>query len=116
MRKVLSVALVVVAVWTLRPVRVDAWGFNGHKFITEGAIELLPPEIRPFFQKFRTTVVEHSIDPDTYRTMGWVEEPPRHFLDMDSYGPFPFNDLPHDYAAAVTKRGVEFVLKNGTVP
>jgi hypothetical protein len=116
MRKGLSVALVALALWTMRPVSVGAWGFNGHKFITERAIDLLPPELRPFFQKFRSTVVEHSIDPDTYRTMGWAEEAPRHFLDMDAYGPFPFKDLPHDYKEAVTKRGVDFVLKNGTVP
>ena len=116
MRKGLSVALVALALWTLRPVSVDAWGFNGHKFITDRAIDLLPQELRPFFQKFRTTIVEHSIDPDTYRTMGFAEEPPRHFLDMDAYGPFPFKDLPHDYKEAVTKRGVDFVLKNGTVP
>jgi hypothetical protein len=95
---------------------VAAWGFRGHKFITDKAIDQLPPELRPFFQKFRTTVVEHSIDPDTYRTMGWTEEPPRHFLDMDAYGPFPFASLPHDYQAAVAARGEAFVLKNGTVP
>ena len=116
MRKGLSVVLVALALWTMRPVSVGAWGFNGHKFITDRAIDLLPPELRPFFQKFRTTVVEHSIDPDTYRTMGFAEEPPRHFLDMDAYGPFPFKELPHDQKEAVTKRGVEFVLKNGTVP
>jgi hypothetical protein len=116
MRKGLSVALVALALWTLRPVSVDAWGFNGHRFITDRAIDLLPAELRPFFQRFRTTIVEHSIDPDTYRTMGFTEEAPRHFLDMDAYGPFPFKDLPHDYKEAVTKRGVDFVLKNGTVP
>jgi len=116
MRKGLSLALVALALWTMRPVGVWAWGFNGHRFITDRAIDQLPTELRPFFQKFRTAVVEHSIDPDTYRTMGWAEEPPRHFLDMDAYGPFPFKDLPHDYKEAVTKRGVEFVLKNGTVP
>lgn len=116
MRKVLSAAAVVLALCTLRPVDIHAWGFSGHKFITERAIDLLPPEIRPFFQKFKTTIVEHSIDPDTYRTMGWVEEPPRHFLDMDAYGPFPFRDLPHDYAEAVAKRGADFVIKNGLVP
>lgn len=116
MRKGLSVALVALALWTMRPVHVDAWGFNGHKFITDRAIDLLPQEIRPFFQKFRTTVVEHSIDPDTYRTMGWAEEPPRHFLDMDAYGPFPFKDLPHDYKEAAAKRGADFVIKNGLVP
>ncbi|HEX9365990.1 MAG TPA: hypothetical protein VF921_05150 [Vicinamibacterales bacterium] len=116
MRKGLSVALVALAVWTMRPVRLGAWGFNGHKFITDRAIDLLPPELHPFFQKFRTSVVEHSIDPDTYRTMGWAEEPPRHFLDMDAYGPYPFKDLPHEYSEAVAKRGADFVMKNGLVP
>ena len=61
-------------------------------------------------------MVEHSIDPDTYRTMGWIEEPPRHFVDMDAYGPFPFAELPHDYDAAVAKYGKEFVEKNGLLP
>jgi hypothetical protein len=116
MRKALPVALLALALSTLRPIPLGAWGFSGHRFITDRAIELLPPEIRPFFQKFRTTVVEHSIDPDTYRTMGFTEEPPRHFLDMDAYGPFPFKDLPRDYKEAVARRGVEFVIKNGTVP
>jgi hypothetical protein len=116
MRKVLPIALLALALSAARPVHLGAWGFNGHKFITDRAIDLLPQEIRPFFQKFRTTLVEHSTDPDTYRTMGWAEEPPRHFLDMDSYGPFPFKDLPHDYSEAVAKRGADFVIKNGLVP
>jgi hypothetical protein len=115
MRKVLPLALLALALSAARPAHLGAWGFSGHKFITERAIDLLPPEIRPFFLKFKTTVVEHSIDPDTYRTMGWMEEPPRHFLDMDAYGPFPFKDLPHDYAEAVARRGAEFVTKNGVV-
>ena len=116
MRHVVTAVAVALAVCTLRPVPVQAWGFNGHKFITARAIDLLPPELRPFFQRFKTTVVEHSIDPDTYRTMGWVEEPPRHFLDLDAYGPFPFRELPHDYTEAVAKRGAVFVTKNGVVP
>ena len=104
MRTGFSVALVALAVWTMRPVPVDAWGFNGHRFITERALDLLPHAIRPFFQQYKTVLVEHSIDPDTYRTVGFTEEPPRHFLDMDAYGPFPFKDLPHDYTEAVAKR------------
>jgi len=116
MRKLPPVALIALAMSCLPPARVAAWGFNGHKFIADRAIDLLPPEIRPFFQAYRTTVVEHSIDPDTYRTMGWSDEDPRHFLDMDSYGPFPFKDLPHDYEAAVAARGAEFVRKNGLLP
>src|SRR4051794_26557357 len=116
MRKALPVALLVLALSAAQPVHIGAWGFNGHKFITDRAIETLPADIRPFFQKFRTTLVEHSIDPDTYRTMGFTEESPRHFLDMDAYGPFPFKDLPHDYQQAVEARGQEFVTKQGTVP
>jgi hypothetical protein len=116
MRKAIAVALCSLAIASARPAPVRAWGFSGHKFITDRAIELLPSELRPFFQRYRTTIVEHSIDPDTYRTMGFTEEPPRHFVDMDAYGPFPFRDLPHDYKEAVEKRGADFVTKNGTVP
>jgi hypothetical protein len=116
MRKMVPAALIALALSCVPPARVAAWGFNGHKFIADRAIDRLPPEIRPFFQAFRTTVVEHAIDPDTYRTMGWADEDPRHFLDMDNYGPFPFRDLPHDYEAAVAARGGEFVRKNGLLP
>lgn len=116
MRKALPVALFALVLSAARPVPIGAWGFNGHRFITDRAIELLPPEIRPFFQAFRTTIVEHSIDPDTYRTMGFLDEPPRHFIDMDAYGPFPFKNLPRDFKEAVTVRGQAFVIKNGTVP
>src|SRR4051812_44133602 len=115
MRKAIAAALCSLAIASVHPVPVRAWGFTGHKFITERAIDLLPPELRPFFQRYRTTIVEHSIDPDTYRTMGFADEPPRHFVDMDAYGPFPFKDLPHDYKEAVDKRGADFVVKNGTL-
>jgi hypothetical protein len=116
MRRILPVALLALALSAAAPVHIEAWGFAGHKMIVDRAIDLLPQEIRPFFQKVRTTVVEHAIDPDTYRTVGFTDETPRHFLDMDAYGPFPFTDLPHDYTEAVAKRGLDFVVKNGTLP
>jgi hypothetical protein len=95
----------------------SAWGFDAHKLIVEKAIAILPPEIRPFFERYRTTVVEHAIDPDLWRTVGWdAEEGPRHFLDMDAYGPHPFKELPRDYDAAVQRYGLEFVRKNGLLP
>ena len=40
-------------------------------------------------------------------------EGPRHFLDIDIYGPYPFTELPHDYDKAVAKFGVEDVTKRG---
>jgi hypothetical protein len=93
-----------------------AWGFEGHKYIMASAIPLLPAELRPFFLANRTFIVEHAIDPDLWRTAGWEQESPRHFLDMDAYGMYPFPDLPHAEADAVAKYGREFVDKNGTLP
>jgi hypothetical protein len=116
MRKLAAFVFLALFLAAAPPAPVKAWGFTGHRFIAERAIALLPPELRPFFDTFKVTVVEHAIDPDTYRTMGFTEEPPRHFLDMDAYGPFPFTALPHDYQAAVQKYGADFVTKNGTLP
>ena len=93
-----------------------AWGFDVHKFVLARAIRLLPAEIRPYFEKYEAAIVEHSIDPDLWRTAGWVEEPPRHFMDLDAYGPYPFKQLPRVYEEAVQRYGTEFVDKNGTLP
>ena len=93
-----------------------AWGFDAHRFIMSRAISLLPAELRPFFEANRAFIVERAIDPDLWRTAGWEEESPRHFVDMDAYGPYPFKDLPRDFDEALTKHGRDFVLKNGTLP
>jgi Zinc dependent phospholipase C len=95
---------------------VRAWSFNVHRFIADRAIDELAAEIRPFFQKYRVQFVEHAIDPDLWRNAGFEEEPPRHFLDLDAYGPYPFDALPHDYEAAVSKFGTAMVTKNGLLP
>jgi hypothetical protein len=115
MRRLIAglVALIVVA--TPRPA--DAWGFEAHKYILNRAIDLLPPEIRPFFEKYRASIVDHSIDPDLWRNVGFdAEEGPRHFLDMDAYGAAPFKELPRDFDEAVKRYGREFVTKNGLLP
>jgi hypothetical protein len=95
-----------------------AWGFSGHKFVMDRAIALLPPELRPFYEKHRTEVVERAIDPDTWIIAGWEEERPHHFVDMDSsgFGQYPFNDLPRDFTAALAKFGAAKMRDAGTLP
>src|SRR5678816_4043464 len=115
MRRGLTVLFALAALVAL-PSSASAWSMEVHKLILAKAIPLLPPEIRPFFEKYQTSIVEHAVDPDLWRTVGWVEEPPRHFVDMDSYGPYPFKELPHVYDEAVKRYGLEFVQKNGTLP
>ena len=115
MRK-LAAALVAFLVLAV-PRPADAWGFEAHKYILDRAISLLPTEIRPFFEKYRASIVEHAIDPDLWRNVGFdALESPRHFVDMDVYGPAPFKQLPRDFDEAVKQYGLEFVNKNGLLP
>ena len=84
-------SIVALALCGLLPAQASAWGFEAHRAIADRAIELLPPAIRPLFDKRRAFVVERSIDPDLWRNAGWDEEPPHHFLDMDhpAFGAYP---------------------------
>ena len=65
-------------------------------------IALLPAELRPLFEKRRAFIVERAIDPDLWRNVGWEEEPPNHFLDLDSRSLRPVS---FDGAAARLRRG-----------
>jgi hypothetical protein len=107
-----------VAVVLLVPAPAHAWGLEAHKFVMERAIALLPPELRPLFEKHRTAVVERAIDPDTWIIAGWEEERPHHFVDMDTegFGKYPFAELPRDYTAAMAKFGAAKMRDAGTLP
>lgn len=113
----LTAIVVLLVLWLPRPAA--AWGFEAHKYIMERAITLLPPEIRPFFEAHRATLVERVIDPDTWQTAGFdAQEDSHHFLDIDwdGFGPYPFAGLPRDYDAAVQKFGVDRVRQMGLLP
>jgi hypothetical protein len=112
MRRTVLAVLVLVACG----VPLGAWGGEGHRFILDRAIALLPAPIKPVFEKNRLMLLERSVDPDLWRTVGFDEEAPRHFLDYDAYGAFPFTSLPREYGAALAKFGHETIVKNGTLP
>lgn len=114
----MRLAAAVLAALLMLPAPAMAWGFEAHQFIVDRMIELLPPQLRPFFEKRRAFIVERAIDPDLWRSAGWDAEPPNHFLDLDNgaFGAFPFAALPRDYSAAVQKFGKELVDKQGTLP
>ncbi len=100
----------------LAPAPARAWGFEAHKVIAEHFIALLPPELKPLFESRKAFIIERSIDPDLWRTVGWEEEPPNHFVDLDHYGAFPFDELPRDYDRAVQKFGRAVVHEQGLLP
>jgi hypothetical protein len=115
-RACLSLGVLPLALLLLTPAESPAWGFEAHKFIAEKVIALLPSGLRELFERQRTSFVEHAIDPDLWRNVGFEEEPPRHFLDLDAYGAAPFDALPRAYDEAVAKFGPEKVNEEGTLP
>jgi hypothetical protein len=116
MRSRAGIAALVVAICLAAPGGARTWSFDAHRFITDRAIDRLPPEIKPFFDRYRAFIVEHSIDPDLWRVVGWEQEPARHFLDLDAYGKAPFAELPRDYDRAIERYGADTLRKNGLLP
>jgi len=116
MRHALRV-VVVLLVASLTPSAAFAWGFAGHRLIMRRAIELLPPELKPFFEHYREELVIRAVDPDLWRSAGWDDDP-NHFLDfgVKEYGAAPFSELPRDYDRAIEKFGAATLRRNGTLP
>ena len=99
------------------PTPASAWGVAAHRYIMGRAIDLLPADIRPFFDRYRDELVLRVNDPDTWRVAGW-DDGPNHFVDFGrpDLGPYPFAGLPRDYSAAVEKFGIEALKRIGMLP
>src|SRR5215212_5204941 len=115
MRKIVVATALVLA--SLVPAPAAAWGFAGHQLIMRRAIELLPPELKPLFERYREEIVIRVKDPDLWRTAGW-EDDPNHFVDfgMKELGEYPFTELPREYGAALEKFGASLLARIGRLP
>lgn len=114
LKRVLAVALA----GLLLPAPAFAWGFAAHRLIMRRAIEILPPEIKPFFVEHREALVQRVVDPDMWRTIGWDDDP-NHFLNLGTkeFGAPPaFAALPRDYTAALQKFGAAVMERHGKLP
>src|SRR6185295_9990846 len=112
-----SIAAAAMVIATLVPAPASAWGTEAHRYIMARAIDLLPPELKPFFDHYRSEIVVRAIDPDTWRSIGW-EDDPNHFVDfgMKELGVFPFAELPREYGAALAKFGQATLDRIGRLP
>ena len=64
------------------------WGFYAHQKINYYATFLLPPEMLVLYKPNIDFISEHAVDPDKRRYIS-KDEAPRHFIDIDHYGPYP---------------------------
>lgn len=92
-----------------------AWGRNGHRLVVNKAIDTLPQDIRPFFEANLGLLSQHVTDPLDVIAKSPAERH-NHFILLDKYGRFPFDALPRNYKAAVTKFGRAKLEANGLLP
>ena len=109
-------AVALAALCLVAPAGAFAWGANGHKLISNKAVDTLPPELRPFFEANRNFIVQHSTDPFDALAKNPVAERRNRILLLDRYGRFPFESLPRDYKAALAKFGKAKLEANGVLP
>ena len=91
------------------------WGFYAHKKINYYAVFLLPPEMMVLYKPQIDFLAEHSVDPDK-RRYAVPEEGPRHYIDIDHYGKYPYDSLPRKWNDAVGKYSEDTLNAYGIVP
>lgn len=91
------------------------WGFYAHQKINYYAVFLLPPQMMVLYKPNITFLSEHAIDPDK-RRYAVPDEGPKHYIDIDRYGAYPYNDLPRKWNDAVAKFGEDSLKQHGIVP
>jgi hypothetical protein len=92
-----------------------SWGFFGHQQINYHSVFLLPPQLMVFYKPNIQFLKEHSVDPDM-RRYAVAEEGPRHYIDIDHYGAYPYDSLPRGWNDAVAKFGEDTLNAHGIVP
>lgn len=67
------------------------------------------------YKAYADFIMEHAVDPDKRRYMV-AGEGPRHYIDIDRYGVYPFDSLPRKWNDAVAKYSEDSLTKHGIVP
>src|ERR1700752_4425012 len=91
------------------------WGFYAHRKINYYAVFLLPPEMMVLYKPNIDFLEEHAVDPDK-RRYAVPEEGARHYIDIDHYGSYPYDNIPHKWKEAVEKFGEDSLKAFGIVP
>jgi hypothetical protein len=92
-----------------------AWGNNAQRLIVNHAVDTLPFELRPFFEANRNFLIQHVNDP-LNEVAKHPHERQNHFIELDKYGKFPFEALPRNYRAALSKYSKSKIDSTGLLP
>lgn len=92
-----------------------AWGFWAHKRINRIAVFTLPKEMLGFYKSNIEYLTESAVNADKRRYTD-KDEAPRHYIDLDVYGNYPYDTLPRKWKDAVAKFSEDSLKKHGIVP
>ena len=92
-----------------------SWGFWAHRRINRVAVFALPAEMYSFYRPHINYLTEHAVDPDR-RRFGNPAEAPRHYIDIDHYGAYPYEEVPRDWDSAVARLSEDTLLEYGIIP
>jgi len=97
------------------PFCAHSWGFYGHRLINRAAIFTLPPDLFAFYRYHLPYLEEEATAADRRRGFDLLEGP-RHFIDLERYGPPPYFLLPPTWKEAVACYGEEELNGHGILP
>lgn len=87
------------------------WGFFGHRRINRMAVFTLPQKMLGFYKKHIEFVTEHAVDPDK-RRYATKYEAVRHYIDLDHWGKYPFDNVPRKWADALARYSDVYVVNS----
>ena len=109
-----TVAAVLAGILAASPAAM-AWGTNGDKLIANKAVDVLPDEIRSYFEANRGYLMQHVNDP-----FEAAQKTPllgrNAYIRFEHYGTFPYSTLPRVYKVALEKFGKRTLDSFGLLP
>jgi len=87
------------------------WGFFGHRRINRMAVFTLPKPMMGFYKKHIEYITEHAVDPDK-RRYATPHEAVRHYIDLDQWGRYPFEEVPRNWLDALMHYTDVYMVRN----
>jgi hypothetical protein len=94
----------------------SAWGYQGHKKVSENAPPSFPQSLSFLLGSFSTILADSASAAD-YRKDSDPTEEFKHYIDIDNYQEFLLSGkIAQSYDSIIASHGEDWVIENGTLP